>query len=112
MAHLDKKSKIPKGKYKGLTVDDVFSNNGKQGIFSLLKEGYQFTDDYLSQIGIKKVIRDERFENVLVEHEKIDKVYKKDTMKVDRIISELQTIANMGENKMDYFETNEKFQEY
>ena len=104
MEFLQKETKITSGKYKGKTLGKVIETDGKKGVFTLLREGYYFDDELLSEVGIKKITHEPTIKNEIVRHVKENKVYKKDTMKAERIISELQTIANMGENKMDYFD--------
>ena len=105
MDFLQKETKITTGTYKGKTLGKVIDADGKKGVFTLLREGYYFEDGLLAEVGIKKITHEPTIKNEIVEHAKENKVYKKDTMKAERIISELQTIANIGENKMDYFDT-------
>lgn len=111
MDFLQKETKITTGTYKGKTLGKVIDTDGKKGVFTLLREGYYFEEGLLGEVGIKKITHEPTIKNEIVEHAKENKVYKKDTMKVERIISELQTIANMGENKMDYFDTPKKNEE-
>ena len=86
-------SVLTEGKDKGRKVSDIIATDKKR-IFALLREGKQFDDEVLAAAGIKKTVRDTKVTQVICEHAKDNKVYQKDTMRVDRIIGELSTIRN------------------
>ena len=86
-------SVLTDGKDKGRKIADIISSDKKR-IFALLREGKQFDDEVLTAAGIRKTVRDEKVTQVICEHAKDNKIYQKDTMRVDRIIGELATIRN------------------
>lgn len=57
-------------KYNGKKVSDIINGN-KSVLFKLIKKGYDFDEDVLSSCKITRTIRDVRYENVIVEHEKM-----------------------------------------
>lgn len=57
-------------KYNGKKVSDVINGN-KNVLLKLIKKGYDFDDNVLSSCGISRTIRDVRYENIIVEHEKM-----------------------------------------
>lgn len=57
-------------KYNGKKVSDIINGN-KGMLFKLIKKGYDFDDNVLSSCGISRTIRDVRYENIIVEHEKM-----------------------------------------
>lgn len=93
MEKLGLKSIIQRGKDKGRKVSDIISKDRKR-VFGLIREGFQFDDEVLSAAGIKKTIREEKTVTQIVTHEKDNRVYQKDTMRLDRIISELLTVRS------------------
>lgn len=94
MEILDYESIIPYGKNKGKYVKDII--NDKKEIFSMLKSGYYFSDAVLKLANIRKVIRDVKYTNEVVEHNKDTKIYIKDTDSLSKIIRELETIHNQN----------------
>ena len=86
-------SEITSGKYKGKTVGDLVTD--KKIIFTLIKQGVIFDDEVLSKAGIKKIIRDVKVEQILVDHEKDNKVYQKETTSLSKILKEINTIENV-----------------
>ena len=56
------------------------------------KYGYSFSDDVLAEAGIKKIIRDHTFSNVIIDHDPVkpdNKKYKKEKKSVDEILDEI-----------------------
>lgn len=92
---------IEDGQYKGKKVFDLISD--KKKIFNLISKGYILSDDVLQKTGIKKNIRDVKTETVIVEHEKDDRVYERDTMSVSKIIKDLETNERINQ----FYETND-----
>ena len=92
---------IEDGQYKGKKVFDLISD--KKKIFNLISKGYILSDDVLQKTGIKKNIRDFKTETVIVEHEKDDRVYERDTMSVSKIIKDLETNERINQ----FYETND-----
>ena len=76
----------------------------KKNIFKLIKEGYVFNDDVLIYAHISKNIKNEKFTNVIVEHEKNDKVYEKDKDSVNKILKDILTLENIKEYKDEIIE--------
>ena len=95
MNKLDINSVISDGKFKGRNMSEI--SKDKKNIFILIKEGYQISDDILSKIGIRKNIHDIKFTTQIVEHEKDNKVYPKETMSVSKIIKELETVERQNQ---------------
>lgn len=94
MEILDYESIIPYGKNKGKHVKDIISD--KKEIFSMLKSGFYFSDEVLKLAHIRKVIRDVKYANEVVEHKKDTKIYIKDTDSLSKIIRELETIHSQN----------------
>lgn len=92
---------IEDGQYKGKRLSDLISD--KKKIFNLISKGYVLSDDVLQKAGIKKSIRNVKTETVIVEHEKDDRVYEKDTMSVSKIIKDLETNERINQ----FYETND-----
>ena len=88
--HFD--TELTEGKLKGKTVQEAF-NNDKKVIFNLIKKyKLSFDDEVLAAAGIKKIVRDEVFTNVIVDHDKpkpINKKLKKDKKSLDEILDEI-----------------------
>lgn len=88
--HFD--TELTEGKLKGKTVQEAFNNN-KKVIFNLIKKyKLSFDDEVLAAAGIKKIVRDEVFTNVIVESDKPKqngKKLKKDKKTLDEILDEI-----------------------
>jgi hypothetical protein len=87
-------TQLTEGKFKNnpKTVREAFESDNKI-IFKLIKKyGYSFSDDVLAEAGIKKIVRNQTFTNVIVEHDKprVDnKKLKKDKKSIDEILDEI-----------------------
>lgn len=92
-------------KIKTKTVQQIIDED-KKNIFKLLKEGYIFEEEVLKYAHIVKTIKDEKISNVIVEHEKNDKVYEKDKDSVNKILKDILTLDNIKEYKEE--ETTEE----
>lgn len=89
---------IEKGKWKGKKVEEIISIN-KKTIFSLIKEGYLFSDEVLSKAGIKKRVKDVKIETVIIPERIKDNTHlEKDAASLSKILKELHTIDNAAEN--------------
>lgn len=89
---LDITSKVPSGKYKKELVGDNLINDKKE-VFSLIREGYRFTEDVLSKVGItRKISVLPHSPNRLIDHVVDNKVYEKDTMTLKNILKSIHTI--------------------
>lgn len=88
--HFD--TELTEGKLKGKTVQEAF-NDDKKVIFNLIKKyKLSFDDEVLAAAGIKKIVRNEVFTNVIVDHDKpkpINKKLKKDKKSLDEILDEI-----------------------
>lgn len=86
---------IDDGIYKGKKLSSIA--NDKKKIFRLISEGYVLPDDVLEKTGIKKKIRDVKVETVIVEHEKDNKVYAKETVSLSKILKDLETTEKINQ---------------
>jgi len=88
--HFD--TELTEGKLKGKTVQEAF-NDDKKVIFNLIKKyKYSFDDEVLAAAGIKKIVRNEVFTNVIVDHDQPkpnSKKLKKDKKSLDEILDEI-----------------------
>lgn len=88
--HFD--TELTEGKLKGKTVQEAF-NEDKKIIFKLIKKyKYSFDDEVLAAAGIKKIVRDVTFTNVIVDHDQPkpnNKKLKKDKKSLDEILDEM-----------------------
>lgn len=78
---------------KNVSVSEIMYD--KRSIMSLIRNGYMFDDDVLSQAGIKKIVSQPVTKFEVVEHERDNTVYQKDKESITKIIKSLE-IA--GEN--------------
>ncbi len=62
-------------KYNGKKISDVLCGK-KSMLFKLIKKGYRFSDTLLKEYGITRTVRDVRYDNVIVEHEKMPELPK------------------------------------
>lgn len=90
-------------KIRTQTIKEIIDED-KKNIFKLIKEGYVFNDDVLIYAHISKNIKNEKFTNVIVEHEKNDKVYEKDKDSVNKILKDILTLENIKEYKDEIIE--------
>lgn len=89
---LDITSKVPSGKYKKELVGDNLINDKKE-VFSLIREGYRFTEEVLSKVGItRKISVLPHSPNRITDHIVDNKVYEKDTMTLKNILKSIHTI--------------------
>ena len=88
--HFD--TELTEGKLKGKTVQEAFDED-KKIIFKLIKKyKYIFDDEVLAAAGIKKIVRDVTFTNVIVDHDQPkpnNKKLKKDKKSLDEILDEM-----------------------
>lgn len=88
--HFD--TELTEGKLKGKTVQEAF-NDDKKVIFNLIKKyKYSFDDEVLAAAGIKKIVRNEVFTNVIVDHDQPkpnNKKLKKDKKSIEEILDEI-----------------------
>lgn len=90
-------------KIRTQTIKEIIDED-KKNIFKLIKEGYVFNNDVLIYAHISKNIKNEKFTNVIVEHEKNDKVYEKDKDSVNKILKYILTLENIKEYKDEIIE--------
>lgn len=90
-------------KIRTQTIKEIIDED-KKNIFKLIKEGYVFNNDVLIYAHISKNIKNEKFTNVIVEHEKNDKVYEKDKDSVNKILKDILTLENIKEYKDEIIE--------
>lgn len=85
------------GKKNKITVSELVPVKGE--IFKLIKNGFEFDDEVLEKARIKKIIRDEKIINVIVEHtpEK-KKAYNKESESLKNILKSLNTIDKQNED--------------
>lgn len=88
---LDVNSIIDNGVFKNKKVIDIINNN-KKDIFQLVKDGFSFNDEVLTLAGIKKIVKDVKTSNQIVEHIKDTKVYEIDKTPLHKILKEISTI--------------------
>ena len=87
-------TQLTEGKFKNnpKTVREAFEIDNKI-IFKLIKKyGYNFSDEVLAEAGIKKIVRNQTFTNVIVDHDPVkpdNKKYKKDKKSLDEILDEI-----------------------
>ena len=90
-------TQLTEGKFKNnpKTVREAFESDNKI-IFKLIKKyGYNFSDEVLAEAGIKKIIHNQTFTNVIVDHDPVkpdNKKYKKDKKSLDEICDEHNNI--------------------
>lgn len=78
---------------KKVTVSELVTEKGK--IMSLIKKGYYFDDEVLSQAGIKRIVKETKIENVFVDHKQDTKKYQKDTESMKNILKSINTLENI-----------------
>lgn len=96
MYYLNINDVITKGKHAGKIVKDII--NDKKIVFEVLKDGNPLDDEILNKVNIHKNIRNISFVNEVVIHEKHDKSYPKDTVTLNKILKELETLSNQDYN--------------
>lgn len=99
MYYLNINDVITKGKHAGKIVKDII--NDKKIVFEVLKDGNPLNDEILNTVNIHKNIRNISFVNEVVIHEKHDKIYPKDTVTLNKILKELETLSNQDYNFKD-----------
>lgn len=84
------------GKNKKVPVSELVKD--KAEIFKLIKKGYQFDDEVLEMSRIKKIIKNECIQNVVVTHSvEKEKEYVKDTDSLKTILKTINTIDSQTE---------------
>ncbi len=88
--HFD--TELTEGKLKGKTVQEAFDED-KKIIFKLIKKyKLSFDDEVLAAAGIKKIVHDVTFTNIIVDHDQPkpnNKKLKKDKKSLDEILDEI-----------------------
>ena len=90
----DLDSIVEEGRYKGKKVAEIAEKNKKEIMRLIREKGYVFSDSVLEACNFVKKVKNVRVENVIVEHEKDNHTYEKDTMSVSRILKAISTIEN------------------
>ena len=111
MEKLTMESTLKRGKYIDKSVADLVKIDGE--IFSMIKNVYEFDDEVLEKAHIKKIVRDEKINNIIVEHtpEK-KKTYNKETESLKNILKSLNTIDKQNEDTfLSEYNTNEDTEE-
>lgn len=107
--HFD--TELTDGKYKGKTVKEVFNEDNKV-IFKLIKKyKYSFDDEVLAAAGIKKMVHNVTFTNIIVDHDPVKqngKKLKKDKKSLDEILDEMyDEHMNIKDDYDDYNTIND-----
>ena len=92
------------GRYNGKTVREILEKN-RGDIMKLIKKGFRFDEEVLAAAHIKKTERERRSYNVIVDHDKNNKTYEKDTASMKEILKQINTIDRIidgyTENEID-----------
>lgn len=97
MEKLTLKSVLKKGKYANMSIADLAKEKG--AIISMIKEGYEFDDEVLEVAKLKKIINNTRAfccVGVTDSNDGYKSKLPKDTTPVKQILSELNTLDNIG----------------
>lgn len=94
---LNLKSRVPEGKYKATTINDKLIFDRKE-IIDLIKKGYLFSSEVMEKAGFVKHVREIKTSISIVEHEKDERTYEKDTADIKAIIRSISTLDN-GSNE-------------
>lgn len=87
---------ISKGQFKNLTVNEVIERD-RHNIIDLCKQGFDFSDEVFEKARFKKIIRDVKVTNVLVDRPQIkEKPLPKDTKSLKEILKSIATIDNIS----------------
>ena len=85
------------GKNNKITVSELVPVKGE--IFNLIKKGFEFDDEVLEKAHIKKIVRDEKIINVIIEHtSEKKKTYNKESESLKNILKSLNTIDKQNED--------------
>lgn len=85
------------GKNNKITVSELVPVKGE--IFNLIKKGFEFDDEVLEKAHIKKIVRDEKINNIIVEHtHEKNKTYNKESESLKNILKSLNTIDKQNED--------------
>lgn len=101
--------------YENKTVRDLIDEgNGNKEIFKLIKRGYRFEDEVLSECNISREIRDEKVYLEIAHHlgGKPSKVLKKDTADYEEIVESLSHVEVEEEQKNEEEDDVEDFFEH
>jgi hypothetical protein len=88
--------------YENKTVRDVIDDgNGNKEIFKLIKRGYRFGNEVLSECNISREIRDDKVYLEIAHHigAKPSKTFKKDTAAYEEIVESLSHVEVEEEQK-------------
>lgn len=85
--------------YGNKTLEEILNEDratAKKIVFDRIKNGYEPSQEVLDAVGIKKHIRDEKFTHVMFDRvkPKDNKVYPRETKKLETILKELNTLEN------------------
>ena len=101
--------------YEGKTVRDIIDEgNGNKEIFKLIKRGFRFDDEVLTECRISREIRDEKAFWEVAHHNgsKSSKTLKKDTAKYDEIVESLSHVEVEEEPNNEEDDEIEEFFEH
>lgn len=102
--------------YENQTPADLIEKSGSRDIFKLIKRGYRFDDEVLTEAHIAREIRDDRVYWEIASHTqpKSKKELKKDTAAYDEIVESLSHVEveeeepkNEEEEELEEFFENE-----
>ncbi len=84
------------------TLRDLANENrltAKSYVFDNIRDGLLPDDETLQELGIKRIVRDVSFSNVVFDKKVVrdNKVYPKETMKLSTILKELNTIEKTAD---------------
>lgn len=102
MEKLTMESTLKKGKYVDKRVADLVKIDGE--IFSMIKNGYEFDDEVLEAAHIKRNVRDVKIYSRVGSGncDPMHSALPKETASMKQILSDINTLDNIGENNSDY----------
>ena len=102
MEKLTMESTLKKGKYVDKRVADLVKIDGE--IFSMIKNGYEFDDEVLEAAHIKRNVRDVNVYSRVCSGncDPMHSALPKETASMKQILSDINTLDNIGENNSDY----------
>ncbi len=83
---------LTEGRFKDKTVREAFEADKKNVFGLILKYGYSFDDEVLTEAGITKIVHDHTTSNIIVDHERVkpsNKKLKKEKKSLDEILDEI-----------------------
>lgn len=88
--YLDFEDKLPSGKYRWKSVQEVIDELGKEGIKELIREGHPLSDEVLNKFKIHRISRDHEtvFEVVAPNSKAKDTVvFKRETLPIEKVLA-------------------------